>query len=101
MTVPVVNVFTAWRHDTLADFAQEAAKTLRAQELELQRLREDLRTAIDAYRVLLKEKNPLPVGMTLAPLACTQKMADAAWGGEHANWREFAAQYARALAAAN
>lgn len=46
--------FAAWAHDTLADFATEAAKTLREQELENQQLKEDLRVAIDAYRAVLR-----------------------------------------------
>lgn len=41
--------FAAWQHDSLARFAQEAYD--RIQELEA-----DLRTAIDAYRELVRRK---------------------------------------------
>ena len=46
--------FTVWRHDTLADFAADAAKKLREQELEIEQLRQERRDAIDAYRALLR-----------------------------------------------
>ena len=47
--------FAAWAHDTLADFAAEAAKKLREQELEIEQLRQERRDAIDAYRAVLKQ----------------------------------------------
>lgn len=43
---------------------------------------------------------PVSPGYQLVPVACTKEMADAAWGGEHENWQDFAAQFARAIAAA-
>lgn len=49
-----VNRFTLWTHGNLAKFAAEATEKMEQQEQEIQRLKDDLHTAIEAYRDLLR-----------------------------------------------
>jgi hypothetical protein len=46
--------FSAWTHETLAKFAQEAYVKLQEQETRIEQLEDDLKVAINAYRELLK-----------------------------------------------
>jgi hypothetical protein len=47
--------FKTWEYNTLARFAAEANEKLFNQQTEIDKLREDLRVAIDAYRKLVIE----------------------------------------------
>jgi hypothetical protein len=49
-----LNRFHLWGKENLAKFAQDATEKLNAQEQEIQRLREDLKVAIEAYRDLVR-----------------------------------------------
>lgn len=42
--------FPAWKLETLAKFAQDAWLKMREQEAEIEQLRLDLKTALNAYR---------------------------------------------------
>jgi hypothetical protein len=46
--------FASWSQMVLAKFAQEAYDKMREQEDEISHLRQDLKTAINAYRDLLR-----------------------------------------------
>lgn len=46
--------FAAWETQTLADFAREAYEKLQTQQDEIEQLKLDLKTAISAYRDLLR-----------------------------------------------
>ena len=46
--------FASWKPETLIKFAHEAYAKLREQEDEILHLRQDLNTAINAYRNLLR-----------------------------------------------
>jgi hypothetical protein len=48
-----VNRFETWDRATLAQFAHECNERIKQQDQEIEGLREDLRTAIDAYRELV------------------------------------------------
>jgi len=48
--------FTTWEQHTLAKFAKEANAKMLEQQEEIERLRNDLRVAIQAYRQLIKEQ---------------------------------------------
>lgn len=47
--------FEAWEQHTLAQFAKEASAKMLEQQEEIERLRDDLQVAIQAYRQLIKE----------------------------------------------
>ena len=47
--------FTTWEQHTLAQFATEARAKMLEQQEEIERLRDDLQVAIQAYRQLIKE----------------------------------------------
>ena len=49
-----VNRFLTWTHETLASFAAEANRKIIEQAEENQQLREDLKTALEAYRALVR-----------------------------------------------
>ena len=46
--------FASWKPETLVKFAHEAYAKLRDQEDQLQQVRQDLKTALEAYRALLR-----------------------------------------------
>ena len=46
--------FASWKPENLAKFAQEAYDKLREQQDEIERLQQDRKTAINAYRDLLR-----------------------------------------------
>jgi len=46
--------FASWKPETLAKFAQDAYAKMREQEDQLQQARQDLKTALEAYRALLR-----------------------------------------------
>jgi hypothetical protein len=46
--------FASWKPETLVKFAHEAYAKLRDQEDQLQQARQDLKTALEAYRALLR-----------------------------------------------
>ena len=46
--------FASWKPETLAKFAQDAYAKLREQDDQLQQMRQDLKTALEAYRALLR-----------------------------------------------
>ena len=46
--------FASWKPETLAKIAGEMYETLREQDDQLQQLRQDLKTALEAYRALLR-----------------------------------------------
>lgn len=46
--------FASWKPETLAKIAGEMYETLRDQEDQLQQARQDLKTALEAYRALLR-----------------------------------------------
>jgi hypothetical protein len=46
--------FASWKPETLAKFAHEAYAKLREQDDQLQQMRQDLKTALEAYRALLR-----------------------------------------------
>jgi hypothetical protein len=46
--------FASWKPETLVKFAHEAYAKLRDQEDQLQQARQDLKTAMEAYRALLR-----------------------------------------------
>jgi len=48
--------FTTWEQHTLAQFAKVANAKMLEQQEEIERLRDDLRVAIQAYRQLIKEQ---------------------------------------------
>ena len=48
--------FQSWRQDNLAKFAQDAYDKIIQQEDEIQFLRQDLKTAMEAYRSLLRKE---------------------------------------------
>ena len=50
-----MNRFEAWERDNLARFCQDCYGKLQDQEREIEALREDLRTVLDAYRRLVVE----------------------------------------------
>lgn len=50
-----MNRFQAWERDNLARFCQDCYGKLKDQEREIEVLREDLRTVLDAYRRLVVE----------------------------------------------
>ena len=58
-----MNRFAAWEAHNTAKFAQDAARALSEQDELIKSLREDLKTAIRAYRHLIieSEKNDLSV----------------------------------------
>ena len=47
--------FKTWEYNTLVRFAAEANEKMLDQQKEIDRLREDLRVALDAYRTLVIE----------------------------------------------
>jgi hypothetical protein len=49
--------FRTWEQHNLAKFAKEANAKILEQQEEIDRLRDDLRAAIQAYRQLIKEQN--------------------------------------------
>lgn len=50
-----MNRFETWERDNLARFCQDCYGKLQDQEREIEALREDLRTVLDAYRRLVVE----------------------------------------------
>jgi hypothetical protein len=46
--------FDTWSHENLAKFAMEAYAKMQEQDDRIQQLQNDLKTAINAYRELLK-----------------------------------------------
>lgn len=48
--------FATWSQENLAKFASESYTKLQEQEDEIQRLKLDLRTAIEAYRALIRQE---------------------------------------------
>jgi hypothetical protein len=48
--------FTRWEQNILAQFAKEASAKMLEQQEEIDRLRDDLRVAIQAYRQFIKEQ---------------------------------------------
>jgi hypothetical protein len=48
--------FTTWEQNILAQFAKVANAKMLEQQEEIERLRDDLRVAIQAYRQLIKEQ---------------------------------------------
>jgi hypothetical protein len=50
-----MNRFEAWERDNLARFSQDCYQRMKDQEKEIEALREDLRTMLDAYRRLVVE----------------------------------------------
>lgn len=50
-----MNRFEAWERDNLARFSQDCYQRMKDQEKEIEALREDLRTVLDAYRRLVVE----------------------------------------------
>jgi hypothetical protein len=48
--------FASWRQENLVKFAQEAHALMQAQTEQLEQLRQDLKTALEAYRSLLRQK---------------------------------------------
>ena len=46
--------FASWQPATLAKFAHDAHAKMQAQQDEIERLQQDLKTAINAYRELLR-----------------------------------------------
>lgn len=50
--------FTIWEQETLAQFATDAQERMVQQDAEIEALRADLRTALDAYRALLTSSHP-------------------------------------------
>ena len=50
-----MNRFEAWERNNLARFCQECYAKMKDQEREIEALREDLRTVLDAYRRLVVE----------------------------------------------
>jgi hypothetical protein len=48
--------FASWRQENLVKFAQEAHDLMQAQTEQLEQLRQDLKTALEAYRSLLRQK---------------------------------------------
>jgi hypothetical protein len=46
--------FASWKPETLVKFAQDAYAKLREQDDQLQQARQDLKTALEAYRALLR-----------------------------------------------
>ena len=46
--------FASWKQENLVKFAQEAYTTLRQQQDDIKHLRLDFRTAMEAYRDLLR-----------------------------------------------
>ena len=46
--------FASWQLENLVKFAQEAYDKLRAQQDEIERLQQDRKTAMEAYRDLLR-----------------------------------------------
>ena len=47
--------FQSWQPETLAKFAHDAYEKMREQQDEITRLRQDLKTAINAYREVLRK----------------------------------------------
>jgi hypothetical protein len=47
--------FSLWARDTLEQFAEHALIKIKAQELEIQQLKADVKTALDAYRQSIKD----------------------------------------------
>ena len=50
-----MNRFETWERDNLARFSQDCYRKLMDQQKEIDALREDLRTVLDAYRRLVVE----------------------------------------------
>jgi len=46
--------FASWKQETLAQIAGEMYEKMREQEDQLEQLRQDLKTALEAYRALLR-----------------------------------------------
>ncbi len=46
--------FASWRQENLVKFAQEAHSKMQEQSEQIEQLRQDLKTAINAYRDLLR-----------------------------------------------
>lgn len=47
--------FASWSQMVLAKFAQESQAKMKAQEAEIEQLRQDLKMALNAYREVLKK----------------------------------------------
>ena len=47
--------FASWHPETLAKFAHDAYKKMQEQQDEISRLQQDLKTAINAYREVLRK----------------------------------------------
>jgi len=47
--------FQSWQQETLAKFALDAYEKMREQQDEIARLQQDLKTAINAYREVLRK----------------------------------------------
>ena len=47
--------FASWNPETLAKFAHDAYKKMQEQQDEISRLQQDLKTAINAYREVLRK----------------------------------------------
>ena len=48
--------FASWQTTNLVNFAHDAYVKLREQDDQLQQMRQDLKTAMEAYRSLLRQK---------------------------------------------
>ncbi len=48
--------FASWQTTNLVNFAHDAYAKLREQDDQLQQMRQDLKTAMEAYRSLLRQK---------------------------------------------
>jgi hypothetical protein len=46
--------FASWKQETLAQIAGEMYQRMREQEDQLEQMRQDLKTALEAYRALLR-----------------------------------------------
>jgi hypothetical protein len=46
--------FASWQTETLIKFAHDAYDKMREQDDQLQQMRQDLKTALEAYRALLR-----------------------------------------------
>jgi hypothetical protein len=46
--------FASWRQENLVKFAQEAHSKMQEQSEQIEQLRQDLKTALEAYRALLR-----------------------------------------------
>lgn len=58
MKSPTTNpAFERWEHENLVKFASEAYDKLRAQQDQIEELQRDVKTAIEAYRALLRQQD--------------------------------------------